>query len=89
MRAGWAAGRSFLWWMVDGGCWTPGRRVPVCSGLRRGLASRLPSCRVVANRHPSPWLFGSGREVVVGVWGDWRKWGLMRAGGLSGFPGVG
>ena len=34
-------------------------------------------------------LFGSGREVVVGVWGDWRKWGLMRAGGLSGFPGVG
>ena len=32
---------------------------------------------------------GSGREVVVGVWGDWRKWGLMRAGGLSGFPGVG
>ena len=40
--SGWAAGRSFLWWMVDGGCWTPGRRVPVCSGLRRGLASRLP-----------------------------------------------
>mgnify|MGYP000181693997 CR=1 FL=1 len=52
MRAGWAAGRSFLWWMA------------------------------------SPRLFGSGREVVVGVWGDWRKWGLMRAGGLSGFPGV-
>ena len=25
----------------------------------------------------------------MGVWGDWRKWGLMRAGGLSGFPGVG
>ena len=40
--SGWAAGRSFLWWMVDGGCRTPGRRVPVCSGLRRGLASRLP-----------------------------------------------
>lgn len=39
--------------------------------------------------HPSPRLFGSGREVVVGVWGDWRKWGLMRDGGLSGFPGVG
>lgn len=51
--SGWAAGRSFLWWMA------------------------------------SPRLFGSGREVVVGVWGDWRKWGLMRAGGLSGFPGVG
>ena len=51
--------------------------------------NQLPSCRVVANRHPSPRLFGSGREVVVGVWGDWRKWGLMRAGGLSGFPGVG
>lgn len=32
---------------------------------------------------------GDGREIVVGVWGDWRKWGLMRAGGLSGFPGVG
>lgn len=32
---------------------------------------------------------GDGREVVMGVWGDWRKWGLMRAGGLSGFPGVG
>lgn len=32
---------------------------------------------------------GDGWEVVVGVWGDWRKWGLMRAGGLSGFPGVG
>ena len=30
------------WWMADGGCRTPGRRVPVCSGLRRGLASRLP-----------------------------------------------
>ena len=28
--------------MADGGCRTPGRRVPVCSGLRRGLAS---SCR--------------------------------------------
>lgn len=27
---------------------------------------------------------GSGGGV-----GDWRKWGLMRAGGLSGFPGVG
>lgn len=40
-------------------------------------------------RHPSPRLFDSGREVVMGVWGDWRKWGLMRAGGLSGFPGVG
>lgn len=40
-------------------------------------------------RMPSPRLFGSGREVVVGVWGDWRKWGLMRARGLSGFPGVG
>lgn len=32
---------------------------------------------------------GDGREVVMGVWGDWRKWGLMRAGGLSGFPGIG
>ena len=31
---------------------------------------------------------GDGWKVVVGVWGDWRKWGLMRAGGLSGFPGV-
>ena len=40
--SGWAAGRSFLWWMADAGCRTPGRRVPVCSGLRRGLASRLP-----------------------------------------------
>ncbi len=49
----------------------------------------LPSCRVVANRHPSPRLFGSGREVVVGVWGDWRKWGLMRAGGFEWIPGVG
>lgn len=27
MWSGWAAGRSFLWWMVDGGCRTPGRRV--------------------------------------------------------------
>ena len=27
--SGWAAGRSFLWWMADGGCRTPGRRVPV------------------------------------------------------------
>ena len=42
MWSGWAAGRSFLWWMVDGGCRTPGRRVPVCSGLRRGL---LLGCR--------------------------------------------
>ena len=40
--SGWAAGRFFLGWMADGGCRTPGRRVPVGSGLRRGLASRLP-----------------------------------------------
>ena len=48
-----------------------------------------PPTKPGANRHPSPRLFGSGREVVVGVWGDWRKWGLMRAGGVSGFPGGG
>jgi len=40
--------------------------------------------------HPSPRMFGSGREVVVGVVGRrGGRWGLMRAGGLSGFPGVG
>ena len=33
--SGWAAGRSFF--VVEGG-----GRVPVGSGLRRGLASRLP-----------------------------------------------
>ncbi len=40
--SGWAAGRSFF--VVEGG-WRmtdAGRRVPVGSGLRRGLASRLP-----------------------------------------------
>ena len=47
MRAGWAAGRSFLWWMVDGGRRTPGRRV-----------------------------FGSGRKVVVGVWGRLAEVGI-------------
>lgn len=40
-------------------------------------------------RMTDAWETGAGREIVVGVWGDWRKWGLMRAGGLSGFPGVG
>jgi len=39
--AGWM-GCGALFFVVDGGCRTPGRRVPVCSGLRRGLASRLP-----------------------------------------------
>ncbi len=48
------------------------------SKQRSSRPDQLPSCRVVANRHPSPRLFGSGREVVVGVWGDWRKWGLMK-----------
>ena len=38
--AGWM-GCGALFFVVDGGCRTPGRRVPVCSGLRRGLASRL------------------------------------------------
>lgn len=32
---------------------------------------------------------GGGRMADDGRRGDWRKWGLMRAGGLSGFPGVG
>ena len=42
--AGWMGCGSALslWWMVDGGWRTPGRRVPVCSGLRRGL---LLGCR--------------------------------------------
>lgn len=35
--------------------------------------NQLPSCRVVANQPPSPWLFDSGREVVVAVWGFWWK----------------
>ena len=35
------------------------------------------------------WAAGRSFFVVEGVRGDWRKWGLMRAGGLSGFPGVG
>ena len=38
----WAAGRSFFVVEGGGGWRTSGRRVPVCSGLRRGLASRLP-----------------------------------------------
>ena len=57
MRAGWAAGRSFLWRMVDGG-W-----------------------------HPSPRLFGSGREVVVAVWGFWRKCGVDEGWRIEWIPG--
>lgn len=35
------------------------------------------------------WMGCGALFFCGGGWGDWRKWGLMRAGGLSGFPGVG
>ena len=51
MRAGWAAGRSFLWWMA------------------------------------SPRLFDSGQEVVVAVWGFWRKCGVDEGWRIEWIPG--
>ena len=49
--------------------------------------NQLPSCRVLANRHPSPRLFDSGREVVMGVWGFWRKCGVDEGWRIEWIPG--
>ena len=35
------------------------------------------------------WMGCGALFFCGGGGGDWRKWGLMRAGGLSGFPGDG
>ena len=37
--------------------------------------------------HPSPRLFDSGREVVVAVWGFWRKCGVDEGWRIEWIPG--
>ena len=43
--------------------------------------------RADGGRHPSPRLFDSGQEVVVAVWGFWRKCGVDEGWRIEWIPG--
>ena len=61
MRAGWAAGRSFLWWMVDGA--DAGRLAEV--GIDEGWRIEWIPGSWVSHQRCAGWLGGKAEFPVV------------------------